>query len=190
MTGPPRGFAAAARAVRVVVAVNLAVAGALFALATVALLVEITLRYGFDTGFPKSHEAVGIAFVYVFLLGAAALYGRNEDIAIDVFYRRLPEPLARWLALFIFLAVAVGMVVVLAYTAEMIHLQGTLKTFLLRISMTVWFWPLAIASASIAFTSLVECWACAIWIKTETRPPVWPEGPNWEDQHFTEGDMT
>ena len=37
-------------------------------------------------------EVVTIAFIYVYLLGAAALYARNEDLVLDLSLIHISEP--------------------------------------------------------------------------------------------------
>ena len=77
-------FAVAAWLVRALTFVLLVSAGTLFVVSVGVYATEIVLRGGFRTSFPEYYEIVGIAFIYVFLLGAAALYARNEDIIIDL----------------------------------------------------------------------------------------------------------
>ena len=172
---PSKAFTIAARAIRGLVTVEYTVAGLLFVLAMLALTTEITLRYGFDSGFPESAEVIVITFIYVYLLGAAALYGRNEDIAIDFVYRMLPDAFRSWFMLVVHLAIAITMGIVLIYTLDLIKIQGQLLTLVTQLPMEIWWWSLVIASASIVLTSCVEVWACLIWITSGSRPNIWPE---------------
>ena len=107
--------------------------------------------------------------------GAAALYARNEDIVLEIVYRRLPAPVQRYLVLVIYVAIIVALAVVLDHTFTLIEVQWNLPTPALRVPQAVFAVPVAIASVSIILTSLVECWACILWIGKGNRPPVWPQ---------------
>ena len=167
------GFAAAAQAVRAMTALCLVLSGTLFVLGLALYATEIMLRYVFDTGLPEYYEIVGIGFIYVFLLGAAALYGRSEDIVIDLLYARLPPAAQRWLAFAIQLAVAATMFLVALEGWRLAVAQWSIPTPLLGVSEGIKVIPLVLAAASIAFTSATEAWACLIWIATGTRRLIW-----------------
>jgi TRAP-type C4-dicarboxylate transport system permease small subunit len=133
-------------AMRALAWAQLAVASLLFVAAMTLYAAEIVMRGFLNTGYPDYYEVVGIAFIYVFLLGAAALYARNEDIVIDLVYDRLPLSARPWLVLAVYVGIVATMTVVLVHTA------------------------------SIVFTSLVEALGCLIWIGSGTRPRTWPRG--------------
>ena len=170
----PRSFHHAAHLVRLLTWLHLALAGTLFLVATSALAVDIALRYVFAAPIAGMHEAVTLAFTFVFLLGGAALYARNEDIVLELVYRRLPAAAQRYLVLVIYLAIITTLAVVLYHTFRLIDIQWNLPTPALRVPQAMFAVPVAIASASIILTSLVECWACVLWIGKGRRPPVWP----------------
>ena len=171
----PRSFGHAARLVRLLTWLHLAVSGTLFLVSTSALAVDVVLRYFFSAPIAGLHETVMLAFTFVFLLGAAALYARNQDIVLEFVYRRLPAPVRRHLVLVVNLAIIVVLAVVLHQTFRLIDIQWNLPTPALRLPQSVFAFPVAIASVSIILTSLVECWACVLWIGNGIRPPVWPE---------------
>lgn len=183
MTPPasPPAFRAAASAVRGLARLELAAAGLLFALAMIALTAEVIARYGFNTTFQHLHEAVTIVFVYVFMLGAAALYARNEDIVITSLYDRLPRRTRELLLLAVYLMTAVVMAVVLVEAINLAQRQWRLPTPSMRVPRGVYGLAVATAAASILFTSLVECWACLIGLKSGTRPLVWKGESDDED---------
>jgi len=170
-----RWFAGAARGVRALALAQLAVAGILLTFAMCVNGAEIVMRSFFNTSYPDYYEIVGIAFIYVFLLSAGALYARDEDIAIDMLYNFLPRTARPWWILTVHLLVAITMAVVLFYTWRLIGLQSRTPTPLLGIPEAVKWWPLAFASLSIIYTSLVEVLGCVIWIASGTRPMTWPE---------------
>ena len=177
MTDTPmhRSFSHAARLVRLLTWLHLAISGTLFVVATGALAVDVGLRYLFSAPVAGLHEAVTLAFTFVFMLGAAALYARNEDIVLEFVYRRLPAPVRRHLVLVIYLAIVIVLAVVLQQTFRLIEVQWNLPTPALRVPQAVFAVPVAIASVSIILTSLVECWACVLWIGKGSRPSVWPQ---------------
>lgn len=170
----PRAFHHAARLVRLLTWLHLALAGTLFLVATSALAVDVTLRYVFAAPIAGMHEAVTLAFTFVFLLGGAALYARNEDIVLELVYQRLPVPVQRYMVLVVYMAIVVALAVVLYHTFRLIDIQWNLPTPALRVPQAMFAVPVAIASVSIILTSLVECWACVLWIGKGSRPPVWP----------------
>jgi TRAP-type C4-dicarboxylate transport system permease small subunit len=181
------GFEAAARAVRVMTALYLGLAGVLFVLGLALYATEIMLRYVFDTGLPEYYEIVGIGFIYVFLFGAAALYGRSEDIVIDLLYTRLPPPAQRWLAFAVHLAVAATMLLVAVQGWRLAAAQWNIPTPLLEVSEGIKVIPLVLAAASIAFASATEAWACLIWIATGTRHQIWTRP--FFDQSIEQGEI-
>ena len=149
----------------------------LFGLSTILLAAEIVGRYLFNHPFQNVAETVTIAFIYVFMIGAAALYSRNEDIALDYFFIRTGAKVqAVWLLL-IFLAIAVTMTVVTTATIQLIQIQGNVRTPSLRLPLGVEHAALAVAAAMIAFTSLVDALGCLIWIVSGRRPARRIAGP-------------
>lgn len=173
--GPtPPLFARAARVVRMLAWVQLALAGVLLVEGMCVNGAEIVMRSFFNTSYPDYYEVVGISFIYVFLFSAAALYARDEDIVIDMVFDFVPAAAKPWWVLVVHVIVAMTMVLVLVYTIQLIGLQSRTPTPLLGIPEAVKWWPLAIASTSITFTSLVEAWSCLYWIRSGTRPKTWP----------------
>ena len=170
--GPP-AFNHVARLVRLLTWFHLAVSGTLFLVATTALAVDVVLRYVFSAPIAGLHETVTLAFTFVFLMGAAALYARNEDIVLELVYRRLPGRVRGYLVLVIYLAIIAALAVVLQQTVRLIGIQWNLPTPALRVPQGIFAVPVAIASVSIILTSVVECWACVLWIRTGRRPSVW-----------------
>lgn len=151
-------------------ALALGICLALFAACTVLLSTDIVMRYIFNAPMAYVSEIVTIAFIYVYLLGAAALYARNEDLVLDVLYNRVgPRPRRVWLLL-IYLGIAVTMTVTLQVTIELMILQRTMPTPLLRIPLIIQHAALAAASAVILFSSLVDALGCCVWMRTGREP--------------------
>lgn len=168
-----RAFSHAARLVRLLTWFHLTVSGTLFLASTTALAVDVVRRYVFSAPIAGLHETVTLAFTFVFLMGAAALYARNDDIVLELVYRRLPAWLRRYLVLAVYLAIIAALAVVLQQTLRLIAIQWSLPTPALRVPQGIFAVPVAIASVSIILTSVVECWACVLWIRTGIRPSVW-----------------
>lgn len=182
-------FGAAARIVRVLTAVYLAVAGATFVLALALYSAEIVMRAFFNTGFPEYYEIVGTAFIWVFLLGAAAMYGRDQDIVIELVQRRLPGRAGAWLELLVHAAIVATMAVTAEAGWRLAEAQWNVPTPLLEISESIKFLPLVVASVSIALSSGVQAWSCAIGLQTGKRPPVWPHPFFDEESQPEQGGM-
>ncbi len=176
VAGSP-GFQKAARLVRALTWAQLSLAGVLFILSLGLYTAEVVMRTGFSTGYPEYYEVVGFAFMYVFLLGAGALYARNEDIMIEAIYLRLGPRPAAYLVSFVYAAMALTMAVIFFHTWKLIGLQMNTPTPMLEIPESVKWFPLLFLSASIVFTSLVELWGCVHWIASGTRPLVWTTPP-------------
>ncbi len=172
-----RGFHAAARLVRALTWIQLTVAGILFILSLGLYTAEVVMRTGFSTGYPEYYEVVGFAFIYVFLLGAGALYARNEDIMIEAVYQRLGDRAKVWMVLIVYAGMVGTMGVIFVHTWILIQLQMNTPTPLLGVPESVKWFPLLFLSASITLTSLVEMWGCANWVVSGTRPLVWTAPP-------------
>lgn len=169
---PESAFRTLARGTRLLSRACLAACVVLFAASLAVLAAEIVLRYGFNSPLQNAGEAVTIAFIYVYLLGGAALYARNEDIALDFFFRRVGvTPRAIWL-LVIHLAIVATMAITLVETVKLIAVQRAVLTPALRLPLGVQHAALALASAVIAYASLVEALGCWIWLRSGKRPPV------------------
>jgi tripartite ATP-independent transporter DctM subunit len=166
-------FAVAAGLVRALTVLYLWAAGALFLLGLALYTAEIVLRYGFDSGIPEYYELVGIGFIYVFLLGAAALYARSEDIVIDLIYARLPARAQAWLELAVQVAIVATMIVVAVQAWRLAVAQWNIPTPLLQVPEAVKVLPLVVGAASIALASAVEAWACAMSIARGPRRSIW-----------------
>ena len=178
---PISAFDRASRVVRFMTHIYLAACGVTFATVLVALTVDITLRYGFNSSILGLHEAVVIAFVYIVLLGSAALYARNEDIVITFFTMRLPDTVQVWVGVGVNVAVASTMGVLLQQTVVLIDAQMQVPTPQLGLPLAIEWIPLAITAASVLATSLVELWAHVLWITTGSRPLVWSAPPVYEE---------
>jgi TRAP-type transport system small permease protein len=182
-TGEATIFAPGASIVRLVTYLMLTICGVITVIALCALSAEIILRYAFNAPMEYVHEATMIGFTFVYLLGAAALYARNDDIIIEYFFNFLPATPARILILIIYLATAAVMILLFVQTIALMDRQLNVPTPSLRLPLAIYGLPLAIMSAFIAFCSFVEAWACAQWIRTGIRPVVWPEDM-WKDDEI------
>lgn len=134
------------------------------------LLADITGRYILNYPLQRVSETVTITFIWIYLLGAAALYSRNEDIFVDTFFLLAPERMrALWLLL-IQLAIVACMIVVLRETLHLIHVQRRMLTPLLRLPLAVQHYALAAATIMIAFTCLIDALGSLIWLLRGHRP--------------------
>jgi TRAP-type C4-dicarboxylate transport system permease small subunit len=180
MTGRLAMFNLAARGVRHFTAGLIAIAGLLFCLALAGLTVDIFMRVAFDSSIRGMQEIVTDLFLYAFFLGAAALYARNEDVALTFFLRPLPVRARAVLGFLVALVVAACMALVCFEAASLTIEQRSMFSPELGIPESVRLAPLAFAAASIACTSLVDAWSYAVWALDGTRPSVWdaPASPD------------
>jgi len=170
-------FRRLSRGTRAIGAACLALCLILFVGALGILAAEIVMRYVFDHPLQNIGEAVTIAFIYVYMVGGAALYARNEDIALDYFFLKAGvKPQAIWL-LVIYLAIALTMAVVLVETVKLILVQRGVLTPALRLPLGIEHAALAVAAAVILYASLVEALGCWIWFRRGRRPTLEEEMP-------------
>lgn len=165
-----RTFQALDRVRRLVAATALGICVALFALCMALLTADIVMRYAFDAPMAYVSEVVTIAFIYVYLLGAAALYARNEDLVLDALYNRFGPRFRQVWLLLIYLGIAVTMGVTLQVTIELMILQRSMPTPLLRIPLIIQHAALAAASLVILFSSLVDALGCCVWMRSGREP--------------------
>jgi TRAP-type C4-dicarboxylate transport system permease small subunit len=150
-----------------------------FLLCLVLLSIDVVVRYTVRGSIQHVAEIVTILFTWVYLVGAAALYMRNEDIVLDFLYKRVPEQArALWLLL-VYVAIAITMLIVLQETLSLMQIQASIKTPSLRLPVGVETAALALAAALIAFTSIVDALSCLIWLVSGHRPESALQ-ENWE----------
>jgi TRAP-type C4-dicarboxylate transport system permease small subunit len=165
-------FAALDRFRRLLGAAALWMAVALFGISMLLLSADIVMRYAFNAPMAYVSEVVTIAFIYVYLLGAAALYARNEDLFLDLLYNRVGPRLRQVWLLLIYLGVAATMLVTLEVTIQLMVLQRHMPTPLLRIPLIVEHGALVACCVVILVSSLVDALGCLIWLRSGREP--WP----------------
>jgi TRAP-type C4-dicarboxylate transport system permease small subunit len=152
--------------------IALGIAIALFAMSLLLLASDILMRYGFNEPMAYVSELVTIAFIYVYLLGAAALYARNEDLVLDLLYSRVGPRLRQVWLLLIYLGIAATMAVTLQVTIELMILQRHMPTPLLRIPLIIQHGALVACCTVILVSSLVDALGCLVWLLSGREP--WP----------------
>jgi TRAP-type C4-dicarboxylate transport system permease small subunit len=161
-----------AKGTRTMSSACLALSVSLFAASFAVLTADIVMRYIFNHPLQHVGEGVTIAFIYVYLVGGAALYCRNEDIAVDYFFRKVGvKPQAIWL-LAIYLAIAATMAITLVETLKLIEVQRGVLTPALRLPLSIGHAALVVATTVIFYASAVEAFGCWIWFKSGIRPVV------------------
>ena len=83
------------RAIVLVARILSVAVGSLFAGMAVLTILQVILRYFFNSSIPGASEALRFAFIYTTFLGAAILIGQREHIAIHLVTKRLPQPIQR-----------------------------------------------------------------------------------------------
>ncbi len=165
-------FHALARGTRVLTTGCLALTVFLFVACLGVLAADIALRTLFNHPLQNVSEGVIIAFIYVYLVGGAALYARNEDIALDYLVLKAgARPRALWL-LAIYLLTAFTMGVVIVETLKLMIVQRGVLTPALRLPLAIEHAALVLAASVILYASLVEAVGCWIWFRSGSRPRV------------------
>ena len=167
-----RLFVGLSRVARSVSAACLALCMLLFVGCLGVLAADIVLRYAFNAPLQNVSEGVIIAFIYVYMIGGAALYARNEDIALDYLFNKAErKPRALWL-LAVYLAIAATMTVVLVETVKLMMVQRGVLTPQLRLPLGIEHAALALAATVILYSSLVDAIGCWIWFRSGSRPTL------------------
>ena len=93
-------FHGLARGTRVLTTGCLALSVFLFMACLGVLAADIALRTLFNHPLQNVGEGVIIAFIYVYLVGGAALYARNDDIALDFLFLKagVSTPRCTWIS--------------------------------------------------------------------------------------------
>jgi len=86
------------RAIGLVTRILRFVVTAAFAGMAILAILQVILRYFFNSSIPGSSEALRFAFMYTTFLGAAILVGQREHIAIHLLTRRFPNRARRAVA--------------------------------------------------------------------------------------------
>lgn len=166
-------FDTVARGIRGITRAMLAISGLFFCLAVAGLTADIVSRAMLQSSIRGVDEVVVLLFVWIFMLGTAALYARNGDVALTIVVRTLPPRGRKLAALGVALVIAVSMALVFWQTVLLLWSQRGVVSADLGIPDAARFAPVAIATAFITFTSLVEAWSCAVWLLGGARPSVW-----------------
>jgi TRAP-type C4-dicarboxylate transport system permease small subunit len=112
------------RAKRLVDRVLTYAVGSLFFGMTLLIMIQVILRYVFNSSIPASSEALRYAFIYTTFLGAAVLIGSNEHIAIHLVTRKLRRPVQRGIAAFGSLVIVALHVYLLVLSLRWISVAG------------------------------------------------------------------
>lgn len=79
--------------------VKILVTGGVFfmSIMTIIIWVQVIMRYIFKIGLPWAEEISKYLMVWSAMLGAAVVYVRNEHIAVDFIYQKMPEKYRNWI---------------------------------------------------------------------------------------------
>jgi TRAP-type C4-dicarboxylate transport system permease small subunit len=160
----------AARATRGISEAFIVICGLFFCSALAGLAADIVARALFHSSVRGMQEVVGLLFTWVFMLGTAALYARNGDVALTIIVRNTGARLRPLIALAVALVIAASMAILFIETLRLIEAQWSIGSADLGIPEPLRFAPLAVAAASIAISSLLEAWNCVAWARFGYRP--------------------
>jgi TRAP-type C4-dicarboxylate transport system permease small subunit len=162
--------------VRLYTHVLLAICTVLFCLALAGLTTDIVMRYAFSSSVRGMQEIVNLLFTWIFLLGIAALYARKGDASISFAVKALPPKAQILMNLLVALIIMTSAGILCVEAISLVQEQAGIMSAELRIPEPFRLAPLAIASASITLTSLIDAWSCVIWFAGGQRPLVWRDG--------------
>ncbi len=107
--------------------------GILFFFIIFLVIALVFLRYGFNTTIVGGNELVVILFIYTSALGAAAVVGRDEHIAITFFVDKLPGKLKKAVDILKLLLIAFLNGAMIKYSIPWISKTGGYTTAVLGI---------------------------------------------------------
>jgi TRAP-type C4-dicarboxylate transport system permease small subunit len=99
----------------------------------VLIITLVILRYGFNTTIIGGNEIVVLLFVYTSALGAAAIVGKREHIAITWFIEKLQPTPRKIVDVISFLGIAFINIVMIYFSIYWINTTGNYLTAVLRI---------------------------------------------------------
>ncbi|MEM7385068.1 MAG: TRAP transporter small permease [Verrucomicrobiota bacterium] len=88
------------------------------------VVIQVVLRYGFNTSITGANEWITVLFVYTTALGAAVAAGRREHIAIDIAVDWIPLKWRRWRDALVLLLVMLINLVMVFYSFHWIGITG------------------------------------------------------------------
>jgi TRAP-type C4-dicarboxylate transport system permease small subunit len=155
-----------ARFDRLLVAVNIALMGAM----TLMVMVAVILRYVFSISFAWSEEAVSLIFVMTSLLGSVCVAYRSEHISIEFIYGWVPAHMIPWVRVGVSAAVIVTMVVMINASLSWIDVSMTVPTPAMQLPYWWFYSTLPVAFALIAVVETAKIVTILRRPAEETRP--------------------
>lgn len=155
----PRGLAVFRQALRWVGVVELTIAVAAFS-STVALnIIQISLRYAFDTSIWWAQEVSLLLMMIAYYIGISCVFRARHYVIIHFLVERFSHRTQLYLYYFAQLLTIVFCSVVLFESISIVEEFLTTYTVIMHLPIFYWTLPLMVASASMIVTSVYYTWA-------------------------------
>lgn len=122
----------------------------------VPILLNVILRYGFNSGFVASDEIARVAFIYMTFIGAAITFIEGRHIGVEGLPGMVKPRVARWLKLAALALTLVTTVILAAGAWQLIlHNRGG-RTPVLELPIEFLFLPILLASVIIVISIAIK----------------------------------
>lgn len=155
----PQGLSVFRRALRWVGAVELTIAVVAFSSAVVLNIIQISLRYAFDTSIWWAQEVSLLMIMIAYYIGISCVFRMRYYVIIHFLVERFPLRTQLYLYYFAQLLTIVFCSVVLFESIGVTEELLTTYTVIMHLPIFYWTLPLMVASASIIVTSIYYFWA-------------------------------
>jgi TRAP-type C4-dicarboxylate transport system permease small subunit len=164
----PQGLSVFRRALRWVGAVELTIAVVAFSSAVALNIIQISLRYAFDTSIWWAQEVSLLMIMVAYYIGISCVFRMRHYVIIHFLVERFSLRTQLYLYYFAQLLTIVFCSVVLFESIGVTEELLTTYTVIMHLPIFYWTLPLMVASASIIVTSIYYFWA--MW-NVATRIP-------------------
>jgi TRAP-type C4-dicarboxylate transport system permease small subunit len=158
---PPHGLAVFRRALRWVGVVELTIAVTAFSSAVGLNIIQISLRYAFDTSIWWAQEISLLMMMVAYYVGISCVFRARNYVIIHFLAERFSLRTQLYLYYFAQLLTIVFCSVVLFESIGVTEELLTTYTVIMHLPIFYWTFPLMVASASMIATSIYYFWA--VW---------------------------
>ena len=122
----------------------------------IIVCINVALRYIFSTMLVWSDEIVGYAFVFMGMLGSAAVIRDDSNIYIDILVRKIPKEKQKYLYVPVQVIIAFVLVFFIAATIKLATGNIDVKSPMNRISMAIPYGAMAFGLVIMLFELIVS----------------------------------
>ena len=116
----------------------------LFAIVMLVMTAQVIMRYCFNDPITWSEEFCRYCYVWIVWIGCAACAGKREHTRIPILFDRMPPSAQKALTVVGDLMIICALLYILPYGARYAARQHMFKSGVMRIPMSIVFWPVAI----------------------------------------------